>query len=257
MLARREARPSGRDHQWERASPMGSSSVQRDSSPQPDHQNTARREDIVLVGGVCCVLNEPSQQEEESGNRDSILDRLRAVAWSPDVGGNAFDIQVGMERPAEMALRSLGEVLMENTVASTSLRRADFEQWGLSQGCPGCRHLRTGQVRQQAHSEACRKSIEGLLEGDSVGVARLAAVDERINRALADAVERHATNDPGTRDILKRASVVCDPKSEPGMKIALDTEQDLTPHPPVSYGSSGSGTRPSDTASNDPNTGTR
>ena len=43
--------------------------------------------------------------------------------------------------------------------------------------------------RQQAHSEACRKRIEGLLKGDSMGAARLAAADERINRALADAVE--------------------------------------------------------------------
>ena len=30
------------------------------------------------------------------------------------------------------------------------------------------------QGRQQAHSEACRTSIEGLLKGGSVGAARLA-----------------------------------------------------------------------------------
>ena len=44
------------------------------------------------------------------------------------------------------------EVMMENK--RTYLRRADFEQWGLSGGCPGCQYLRTGQERQQAHSEA-------------------------------------------------------------------------------------------------------
>ena len=49
---------------------------------------------------------------------------------------------------------------------------------------------------------------------------------ESINRALAEAVERHATKDPGMRGILKRASVVCHPESEPQKKIALDTEQD-------------------------------
>ena len=72
----------------------------------------------------------------------------------------------------------LASQLMENKVATTYLRRADFEQWGLSEGRPGCRHLWTDQGRQQAHSEACRRRIEGLL---------------RINRALADAAERHAT----------------------------------------------------------------
>ena len=96
----------------------------------------------------------------------------------------------------------------------TYLRRADFEQWGLSEGCPGCRCLR----RQQAHSEACRRRIEGLLEGESTGSARLAAADERINRALADVVERHAAKNSGMRCILKRDSAVCHPESEPQRK---------------------------------------
>ena len=41
------------------------------------------------------------------------------------------------ERPAEMVPLDPGGVLMENKVARTHLRRADFEQWGLSEGCPG------------------------------------------------------------------------------------------------------------------------
>ena len=68
--------------------------------------------------------------------------------------------------PLRRCPRDPGEVLMENKVARTHLRRADFEQWGLSEGCPGCRHLRTGQGRQQAHSEACRRRMEGLPKGD-------------------------------------------------------------------------------------------
>ena len=172
----------------------------------------------------------------------------------PDGSDNAFDIQVGMERPAEMVPRDPGEVLMENKVGRIYFRRADFEQWGLSEGCPGWRYLRTGQGRQQAHSEACWKRIEGLLKGDSAGSARLAAADKRINRALADAVERHAAKGPGVRGILKRASAACHPESEAQKKDSLDTEQDSTPRPSVSYGgSSASGTRPS-TATQDVDT---
>ena len=104
--------------------------------------------------------------------------------------------------------------LMENKVARTYLRRADFERWHLSEGCPGCWYLRTRQERQQTHSEALRRKIEALSKGDSSGSARLAAADERMNRVLGDAVERHATKDPGVRGILKRASVVCHPESE-------------------------------------------
>ena len=142
--------------------------------------------------------------ESERWDADRILG-IRAVPWSPDGSDNAFDIQVGVERPTEMMPQDPGEVLMEKKVARTQLRRADFEQWGLSEGCLGCRYLRTGQERQQAHSEACRRRIEDLLKGDLAGSERLAAADERINRALADAVERHATKDPGVRGILKRA----------------------------------------------------
>ena len=137
-----------------------------------------------------------------------------------------------------------GDVLMENKVARTYLRRADCEQRGLSEGCPWCRYLRTGQGRQEAHSEPFRRRIPGILRGDSAGSARLAATDERINRALADAVERHATRDAGVRSIVKRAGAVSHPESEPQKKIVLDTEQEPTPRPAVSHGgSSASGTR--------------
>ena len=220
-----------------------------------------------------------SQQEKESGNRDSMLnssseavvvteqglaiktraanvrripdskgrdaDRIlgiRAVPWSPDGSDTASDIQVGMERPAEMVPRSLGEVLMENNVARTFLRRAHFERWDLSESCLGCPYMRTGRVRQQAHSEACRRRNESVLRGNSSGSGRLAAADDRINRVLADAVARHATKDPGVRGVLKRSGVL---------------PWDSPPHTPVSHrGSSGSGARSSDTASNDPNTDT-
>ena len=65
------------------------------------------------------------------------------------------------------------------------------------------------------------------------------------------------TMDPGFRGILKRASVVSHREPEPRKKIALDTEQDSTPYPSVSYGgSSASGTQPSTTTSTDQNTGT-
>ena len=51
-----------------------------------------------------------------------------------------------------------------------------------------------------ATTSSAAKHVRGgskMLKVDSSGSARLAAADERINRALADAVERHATKDPG------------------------------------------------------------
>ena len=86
-------------------------------------------------------------------------------------------------------------------------------------------------VSENWQGTPCRRRIEGLLKGDPSGSARLAAADERINRALALWSERHAAKDPGVRGILKRASAACHPESESQKKIALDTEQDSTPRP--------------------------
>ena len=45
--------------------------------------------------------------ESERWDADRILG-MRAVLWSPDGSDNAFDVQVGMERPAEVVPRSPG-----------------------------------------------------------------------------------------------------------------------------------------------------
>ena len=66
--------------------------------------------------------------ESERWDADRTLG-MRAVPWSPDGSDNAFDIQVEMERPTEVVPRAPGEVLMENKVSMTYLRRADFERW--------------------------------------------------------------------------------------------------------------------------------
>ena len=145
-------------------------------------------------GSVCChaelVVRGNGCHRARTGDQDTLSERqensrvektgtwteilgMRAVPSSPDGIDNAFDIEVGTKRPAEMVPRSSGKVLVGNTLARTYLRRADFEHWGLSEGCPGCWFPRTGQGRQQTHSEARRRRIESLLCGESSGFARL------------------------------------------------------------------------------------
>ena len=212
---------------------------------------------MLYASSEAVVVTEPGQAvkthaanvrkipESERWDADRIL-TMRAVQWSPDGSDKAFDIQVGMERLAEVVPRSPREVLTESKVARTHLLRPDFERWSFSEGCPGCRHLRTGQG---GDSKLTAKHV-----GEGLKSSRKAAADARINRALAAAVESHATKHPGVRGILKRASVVSSPESKPQKKIALDTEQDSTPHPSVSYGgSSASGAPPSATTSTDQN----
>ena len=71
---------------------------------------------------------------------------------------------------AEVVPRSPGEVLMENKVARTYLRRAAFERWGVSEGCPECRSGKDD-------SKLTAKHVGEKLKADSSGSARLAAAD--------------------------------------------------------------------------------
>ena len=105
----------------------------------------------------------------------------------------------------------LGDVLTENQVASNYFRRAGFERWCLSEGLSWVQVLENWP---RAMASSWRR-FESLTKGDSSGSAPEAAADTRINRALADAVERRATKDPGVRCTQKRASVVCHPESDP------------------------------------------
>ena len=142
-------------------------------------------EAVVVTNGWRSRHAQRTSGIPKSGRWDA--DRMlgtRTVPWCPDGSDNAFDMHVGTERPAEMVPRSFREVLMENKVARTDLRRAEFERWGFSEGCPLLENW-----RQQDHSEACRRMIEALLRGDSSGSAQLAAAYERISGAQADAVE--------------------------------------------------------------------
>ena len=49
--------------------------------------------------------------ESERWDADRILG-IRAVPWSLDGSDNAFDIQVGMERPAEMVPETCGRLFL-------------------------------------------------------------------------------------------------------------------------------------------------
>ena len=103
----------------------------------------ARRNFILECSLVCCTLHRNAVvvtehgsatltravnvrriPESERWDADRILG-MRAVPWSPDGSDHTFDIQVGMERPAEVAPRPPGEVSTGTEVARTHFRRAD------------------------------------------------------------------------------------------------------------------------------------
>ena len=127
---------------------------------------------------------------------------------------------------------------MDNKVARTYTRRADFTSGVSVRGVLECWYLRTGQGRQQTHSETGGRRLECLLKGDSSGSARLA---------------RHATKNPGMREegqCLLPSRVGASEENRGGHRGGLDTTA-------LSHGGpSASSAQPSVTTSTDENSGT-
>ena len=68
------------------------------------------------------------------------------------------------------------------------LKRSDFDQWGLTVGCPRCDHERAyGPNRtKQGHSQACRRRIIAKLAETPAGQARIASANQRMDKQVYD-----------------------------------------------------------------------
>ena len=66
-----------------------------------------------------------------------------------------------------------------------TLRKRDFDEHGLTKGCPGCKAALLGRP-SQGHTEACRKRMEENLRDDP----RIAKSNKRIDDFLAKTLEK-------------------------------------------------------------------
>ena len=76
------------------------------------------------------------------------------------------------------------------------LKASDFAQWGLTRGCPKCDHeIEYGPGRtSRPHSQACKNRIVSELAKTAEGQARIAAANERLDRATRELGEKYRTD---------------------------------------------------------------
>ena len=68
------------------------------------------------------------------------------------------------------------------------LTKQDFEKYGYTEGCIGCRHTERHGKTNYGHNELCRRRIEGELKKDESGrqrVERCGIEDQRADRESA------------------------------------------------------------------------
>ena len=85
------------------------------------------------------------------------------------------------------------------TARRCRLTRGDFEAYGTSLRCPGCKALSRADGKSVNHTEACRSRIEAALRNTEEGRRRLEAADWRVNEALSEAHERQEAKNAATQ----------------------------------------------------------
>ena len=79
------------------------------------------------------------------------------------------------------------------------LRQSDFNEHGLTIGCPGCQYVTHEVGHTRNHTEECRRRIEEAIAKSEEGIARTQKQRDRIDFAVAQVVA-DGDHDAGGRD---------------------------------------------------------
>ena len=134
-----------------------------------DTQEAATR--YVLIGtkeGVVRAWATKRNTEKEQWSAEDILNMAGAPARpNPQAPGNDIPIHIRIEAGGEPAMEETRPPRVETEPRRTYLKKRDFEKHGYTEGCEGCRRLRTGCMTARPHDEACRNRIgEALRKED-------------------------------------------------------------------------------------------
>ena len=103
-------------------------------------------------------------------------------------------------------------VLEPRQVRRAPLRRADFEQSGYTDTCPGCANARAGRKQAVDHSEQCRSRMVAILLTTTEGHMRLERARERFalfaEEPRCDEVSAQETSPRGRREAASCATSI-------------------------------------------------
>ena len=147
----------------------------------------ARGRNETLVGtrdGVVRAWAVKRKPAEERWN-DAQIREMQGTPARPNPSMPGTDIPVHIHIPVEAVPGEPPPQRQEQEqTRRTYLKKEDFETHGYSEGCEGCRRLRTGGMTAKGHTEECRNRMEELLKQDDNPRWRRAKhrMDERVYR---------------------------------------------------------------------------
>ncbi len=180
---------------------------------------------VATPEGVVHARGFTRRAVDEQWSAEAVAE-LKATPHSlrePRQRGAAFEHPVEKHQPLEDKLPGLPR--------SFKITKRDIQAHGYTDDCPQCDHIRSyGEARPgTTHTATCRARIMHEVGQTAQGQARLAAAQERTDRALADHVERH---DRGRQDSAPAQEQHPEPDGARSPRAALREMERIFEGPP-------------------------
>ncbi len=188
----------------------------------PDGNMGAQQREAVFLGysrsSNTYVLGTP----DGLAHSRSITRRPIAERWRPDLMAELKTTPWSSREKPQVGVRFQEPAAVPGEAAEAAapamprrfrINQSDLVEYGYSEGCPQCQHMqRYGRARPGgAHDARCRDRILRAIGESEAGKQRLAAHEERVDRAIAERIEhgdRQAAAAPraGVEEALPPAS---------------------------------------------------
>lgn len=132
------------------------------------------------------------RQDEDHRWDAELIKALQGTPQQPDPNrpGIAIPIRINFDPPAEEEPIPVDADEKRRTIRRMRITSHLLHKYGYTEGCDGCRCRRAGLGEHRGHTEACRDRIEARMEEDEEGRQMKEQSDERINRRIAEEMER-------------------------------------------------------------------
>ena len=166
-----------------------------------------RRDEMLIMTttGVYKTRNVRRRPESERWDFEFLV-ALKGTPWNPnpaagEMAADAFpaDMAVPMPAPAPVPQVVVAAAPVDRAASRVYIKKADVQKFGYSMKCPGCRSVMTNTTAR-AHTEECRKRLEGCLAEDEETKLRWEAAKLRVDNWLASRVE--STEKPRSGDAV-------------------------------------------------------
>jgi hypothetical protein len=179
------------------------------------------RTDEAIIGATEGVIKARSIKRKPDDEKFIFgeLDKVKGLTLAPVPGKEGYGVptKIDIELPDHgMRAKDIEE---EVIVRRMRITRKNIEDFGMMEGCPGCKAVRLGRMAQ-THSEECRNRIEKKLMETEAGKEKIEKDIERQNEMLARKVEaeERATKKRRRRDEMEKTD---DEKAEDTMKVEV------------------------------------